>query len=481
MPLGPSDPDDEVSPRSGGSRFGPARFGPDRLGSDRFGEPPTAWWRPSSNIGRALLAVGVLAVLGGITASAFVLKTYLGRDSRFRITGTDNVEAIGLTQVSRAEMLPVFGEDVGRNIFFVPLNERRKQLEAIPWVEHATVMRLLPDQIRVSITERQPVAFVRQGQQIGLVDKDGVLLTMPPAMMAQHNYSFPVVTGLEPTDPLPLRHTRMAVYERLLSELDSNSQNLSQQISEIDLTDPQDARVLLPEQGMDILAHFGDDRFLERYQRYKTHIAEWRQQYPKLAAVDLRYENQVVLEMTPGASTIATAPVATAPVLTSLDGSNPQPAPTSPPANETATASTPPANPAKPPAAKADSPRPAPAKSAPAKPSPSAKPEQANQDKPEVKRAAAPPPTKEPPPARKSKAAQKKSPEVLAAEQRKSRDHAQKERAAHEQAEKAKADKAKSEKAKSEKDKKRATTQHTAQNVAKPRPSTHSATTAQGQ
>jgi len=32
------------------------------------------------------------------------------------------------------EMLPVFGEDIGRNIFFVPLNERRKQLEAIPWV-----------------------------------------------------------------------------------------------------------------------------------------------------------------------------------------------------------------------------------------------------------------------------------------------------------------------------------------------------------
>jgi len=28
------------------------------------------------------------------------------------------------------------------------------------------------------------------------VDKDGVLLTMPAAMMAQHNYSFPVVTGL---------------------------------------------------------------------------------------------------------------------------------------------------------------------------------------------------------------------------------------------------------------------------------------------
>jgi cell division protein FtsQ len=365
-------------------------------------------------------------------------------------------------------MLPVFGEDVGRNIFFIPLNERRKQLEAIPWVEHASVMRLLPDQIRVSIVERQPVAFVRQGQQIGLVDKDGVLLTMPPAMMAQHNYSFPVVTGLEASDPLPLRRARMAVYERLLTELDSNGQNLSQQISEIDLTDPQDARVLLPEQGMDILAHFGDDRFLDRYQRYKTHIAEWHQQYPKLAAVDLRYENQVVLEMTPGASAVA-AP---------LDGTNPQPAPNAPPAAESASAQTPPPSPAKPAPAKLDSAKIAPAKPAASKPAAAKAVASIKTDKtdkparPEVKRASA----KESP-AGNSKAAKKKTPEMLAAEQRKSREHAQNERAARE-----KTEKAKTEKAKTDKDKKRAAQQHTAQNLTKPRPSTHSAAgAAQGQ
>jgi cell division protein FtsQ len=200
-------------------------------------------------------------------------------------------------------LLPVFGEDIGRNIFFVPLAARRKQLEQIPWVEHATVMRLLPDQIRVTLVERQPVAFVRHGQQIGLVDANGVLLNMPVAMMAQHHYSFPVLTGIDAGDPLPSRKVRIALYQRLIGELDGNGQHLSDQISEIDLTDPEDARLLMPEQGTDILAHFGEDHFLDRYQRYKAHIAEWRQQYPKLAAVDLRYDQQVVLEMASGAST----------------------------------------------------------------------------------------------------------------------------------------------------------------------------------
>jgi cell division protein FtsQ len=146
------------------------------------------------------------------------------------------------------------------------------------------------------------VAFTRQGQQIGLVDANGVLLAMPAAMMAQHHYSFPVVTGIDAHDPPDARKARMAVYQRLLAELDSNGQRISEQISEIDLTNPADAQVLMPEQGADILAHFGEDRFLERYQRYKAGIHQWREQHPDLVAVDLRYDHQVVLSMPPGAS-----------------------------------------------------------------------------------------------------------------------------------------------------------------------------------
>jgi cell division protein FtsQ len=308
MPLEMNDPDGDAPPYPKGPRFG---------------EPELPWWRPSSAVGRVFLGLCALILLAGLAASAFVLKTYISRDPRFRIAGAGNIQATGLTEVSRAEMLPVFGEDIGRNIFFVPLAERRKQLEEIPWVERATVMRLLPDQISVTVVERQPVAFVRQGQQIGLVDASGVLLTMPAAMMAQRHYSFPVVTGLDARDPLPARKARMDVYQRLLSELDANNQHLSEQISEIDLTDPEDARVLMPEQGEDILAHFGEDRFLERYQRYKAHIAEWRQQYPKLAAVDLRYDSQVVLEMAPGSTAASAASPDQA-------AANPAPAPANP-------------------------------------------------------------------------------------------------------------------------------------------------------
>jgi len=49
----------------------------------------------------------------------------------------------------------------------------------------------------------------------------------------------------------------MAVYGRLVQELDSSQR---MQISEVDLTDPEDARVTM--QDDDTLLHFGEDHFL---------------------------------------------------------------------------------------------------------------------------------------------------------------------------------------------------------------------------
>ncbi|MGO9797140.1 MAG: FtsQ-type POTRA domain-containing protein [Terracidiphilus sp.] len=316
MPLEFDDLDGDGNLRPATDRFG-----------DRFGKSKRPWWRPASTVGRVLLATAALLALGAFTTAILLVRHSLERDARFRIAGTEDIQATGLTEVSRPEMMPVFGEDIGRNVFFVPIDQRRRALEQIPWIERATVMRVLPNQIRVAVVERQPVAFTRHGEQIGLVDANGVLLGMAPATMAKHHYSFPVLTGIDAGDPADSRKARIDVYLRMMAELDADGKHSSEQISEIDLTDPEDARVLMPEQGADVLAHFGEDHFLERYQRYQAHIAGWRQQYPHLAAVDLRYDNQVVLEMASGKETAETSsgdafvpPAAPSPVAKPVSG-----------------------------------------------------------------------------------------------------------------------------------------------------------------
>ena len=263
----------------------------------KFAVARTPWWRPRSTFGRVLLGTGAFLTLAAAITTGIVVRNFLTRDPHFRIPGASSIQSIGLSEVNRTEVLPIFGEDIGRNIFFVPLSARRKQLEAIPWVQQATVMRFLPNRLSVSIVERTPVAFVRQGSQIDLADADGVILSMPPAMRAQHHYSFPVITGIDARDSLASRRARMAVYQRFVAELDQNNQHLSHEVSEIDLSDPEDLRATMPAENSDILAHFGEDHFMQRLQVYKAHIAEWRGRYPKLIGVDLRYNGEVPLEM----------------------------------------------------------------------------------------------------------------------------------------------------------------------------------------
>jgi cell division protein FtsQ len=240
-------------------------------------------------VGFVVLAAGVVAVAG--------VRSYLMHNARFVLATSDEIQITGAEHLTRDQILSVFGADLERNIFRVSLAERQADLERLPWVAHATVMRLLPDVLRVQITERTPVAFVRQGSQIGLVDRSGVLLDMPADAAGDPHYSFPVLTGLTADEAASERAAKMEVYEQFMHELDGSGQHLTDSVSEVDVADPEDVKALITSGSSDILVHFGEEKFLSRYQEFEQHLGEWKQQYPKLASADMRYDEQIVLEM----------------------------------------------------------------------------------------------------------------------------------------------------------------------------------------
>ncbi|HUQ49440.1 MAG TPA: FtsQ-type POTRA domain-containing protein [Terriglobales bacterium] len=241
-----------------------------------------------------LRIVVIVAVILGLTAAASAgIFNYGTHSWRFRLESSDNIESLGAQNVSRAQILEVMASDIGRNIFRVPLEERRKQLEEIPWVESATVIRLLPSVLRVEITERKPVAFVRIGSKIGLIDLTGVVMDMPA--QSRSKYSFPVITGMGDSEPLSTRAARMKIYARLVGELDAGGTSYSKDLSEVDLTDPDDVRVTVEDPAGSLVIHLGGSSFADRYRIYLNHIQEWRQQFSKLESVDLRYNNQIIV------------------------------------------------------------------------------------------------------------------------------------------------------------------------------------------
>jgi len=268
---------------------------------------------PRSWFGKAFLGFGVVAGVIAVALAGYEARMALLHDARFAIPNSEAIEIAGNTHLSRAQLLSIFGDDVDRNLWKVPLEERRAELEALPWVEHATVMRLLPNRLRVAVTERTPVAFVEDGGHIGLVDGSGVLLEFQPGQTMK-DYSFPVVIGISAHDPLSTRVARMKLYLRFTQELDAGAvkgQEPSRQISDVDLTDPEDVTATYDDSGRSILIHFGDQDFLKHWRNFQQYLPDWLRQYPKLGSVDVRDDRNVVLRMaTPIADAKPAAPPA---------------------------------------------------------------------------------------------------------------------------------------------------------------------------
>src|ERR1700739_2754858 len=155
-----------------------------------------------------LLWAAIAAVFFFVAAvGAASLYHYGERSWRFRIESSDNIDVAGMQNVTKAQIMEVMGADIGRNIFFIPLTQQKAQLEQIPWVESASVMRFVPNRLQVQIHERTPIAVARLGSRIWLIDAGGTLMELPGA--GKQKYSFPVIVGMNPGEPLSTRAARM--------------------------------------------------------------------------------------------------------------------------------------------------------------------------------------------------------------------------------------------------------------------------------
>jgi cell division protein FtsQ len=248
---------------------------------------------PKKTANRLMWVALALVVLVVVGAAGLSLYRYGKHSWRFRIDSSDQIEVEGMEHVSHAQIMEVMGGDIGRNIFFVPLAQRKAQLEQIPWVESASVMRFVPNRLRIEIHERTPVAFARIGSHISLIDAGGTLMELGPG--GKHKYSFAVIAGMNAGEPLSIRAARMKNYNTLVRDLDSGGAHYSQELSEVDISDPDDVKVLAADPNGEVLVHLGAGNYLQRYRTYVTHVQQWRQQFDKLESVDLRYDGQIIV------------------------------------------------------------------------------------------------------------------------------------------------------------------------------------------
>jgi cell division protein FtsQ len=92
----------------------------------------------------------------------------------FRITA---VSLSGQKQVSRESIFATAGVTANSSLLFLDVAEARRALEANPWIAEATVSKLYPDRLRITIKEREAFALWQIDGKVSVIATDGTLLS----------------------------------------------------------------------------------------------------------------------------------------------------------------------------------------------------------------------------------------------------------------------------------------------------------------
>jgi cell division protein FtsQ len=248
----------------------------------------------SASFYRRAFVFGVIAT--GLITAAALAGDFLYHSPQVALLKPEQIELTGNRIVSRDAVLQQFVRDRGRSVLSIPLDTRRSALEELSWVETANVQRILPNRIRVEITERTPIAFLRNGTELGLIDAHGVILDRPRG----EDFQFPIVTGLSDSMSREERGRRMATYQEFLKAVDNVRSGSSDRVSEIDLSNPKDLRAVMTgissaNDSQAVTIQFGAADFGGKYRLVVDNFAQWQASNGHVRNIDLQYSKQVIL------------------------------------------------------------------------------------------------------------------------------------------------------------------------------------------
>jgi cell division protein FtsQ len=243
---------------------------------------------------RRVLFYGVVGIAG--VSAAVVAGRFLLYAPQMLLVKPEQIEVTGNHIVSREAVLQQFAHDRGRSVLRIPLDARRGALEEISWVEAATVQRILPNRIRVELTERTPIAFLRNGTELALIDGHGVILDRPRG----EDLQFPIITGLSENMAREERGKRMQTYQEFMKDVDLVRSGSSDRVSEVDLSNPKDLRAVMTgiasaSDTQALTIHFGAGDFTGKYRMVVENFAQWQASNGRVQSIDLQYAKQVVL------------------------------------------------------------------------------------------------------------------------------------------------------------------------------------------
>ena len=188
-----------------------------------------------------------------------------------------NVDVVGTSRTSAEEIEGLVRRGAARTgVWRADLSALSAEIGRLPGVRRAVITRVLPDRLRVRITERVPIAVVRTAAgHFVWVDEDGVALgemkatdLMPPFFIRGWNEDGTSDAGKENSE-------RVQKYLEAVREW--QAVGLAERVSEINLIDVHDVRAQLAGKDSDIEVRLGSQHLGQRLKTALGVLDEYKQ------------------------------------------------------------------------------------------------------------------------------------------------------------------------------------------------------------
>lgn len=239
--------------------------------------------------GKVCLFGAAAALLLGSIFVAYTSSIFTVRDIAFE--GCRRADVRKLEDIIRTEF--------PSHMLRIDLPSVRDRLEKEPWVRRVEIRRILPSDLIVSVQERAPAAILEIHGDLMVADAEGILLDRYQPGFGR--LDVPVFKGLLGEDAAGYRlyqdenAARVKLGLEMLAELDAGSPSYAGQISEVDISDRSNLKLLLVDDTPELIV--GDRDFLRRFGRFVSNADGYRQaklKYGEMSSIDLRFDGEIV-------------------------------------------------------------------------------------------------------------------------------------------------------------------------------------------
>jgi cell division protein FtsQ len=265
--------------------------------------------KPPRSRNLAARVLGVFKVLAGVSMIALLVLAAFAASQYARTTNILRLHQVlieGCKHADTAQIESIIRREFSENLLRADLAGIRVRLQREPWIRRVEIRRMLPETLRIRIQERVPSVIAEIGGELQLLDNEGILLDQYSSSYGK--LDVPIFSGLKGDSVEEYQahqkenSARIGTGVEVLNELSSGSLKLTSSISEIDLSDEANVKLILVDDTAEI--YLGDREFKKRFQMLMANLSNYqglKAEGNQIVAVDLRIDSQIIYVKHPAA------------------------------------------------------------------------------------------------------------------------------------------------------------------------------------